>query len=322
MSKPKIYINKKISAEVERYLSNYFDCFISEKPLNEIEKKELDNIEGVLTAGTKIDKEFLDFFPKVKVISNMSVGYNNFNIKDMRRIDVVGTHTPYVLEETVADLAFGLMISTARRIPELNNYVKRGDWGKDSETSLFGMDVNNTTLGIIGMGRIGRVIAKRAIYGFNMEVLYHNRNRNKNLENDTGVTYSSLTDLLKKSDYVILLIPLNDQTRHYINYEHFQIMKDTSIFINISRGETINEIDLIKALKENQIKAAGLDVFNEEPTSPDNPLLKMKNVVCLPHVGTATLRTRNKIAMLAAQNLVNVILKKDYSSAHIVKELQ
>lgn len=321
MGKPKVYINRPISPEVEKYISQHCDYELDINTKNELNYSKIKNVEGILTAGTKIDKKVFESAPKLKAVSNMSVGYNNFDIEEMRKRNIIGTHTPTVLENTVADLAFGMMISLARKIPILNNYVKSGNW-EDSENEFFyGENVYGSTLGIIGMGRIGSVIAERATHGFNMDVLYHNRTRHKDIESKLNLDYKSLEELLRKSDFVILLIPLNEETKEYIKFEHFQLMKKSAFFINLSRGQTINENDLIRALSNNNIKGAGLDVFHKEPISPDNPLLKLDNTITLPHIGTATYKTRNEIAMLAAQNLIN-ILSGNYKKAHIVKELR
>ncbi|WP_164671167.1 2-hydroxyacid dehydrogenase [Virgibacillus doumboii] len=322
--KPKVYINKPIPQEVEEYIAGHCDYRKSkegEKLSKEQFHDEIKDVEGILTAGGSVDQEFLQAASNLKVVSNMSVGYNNFNLEEMKKRNVIGTNTPYVLDNAVADLAFGLMIATARKIPELNNYVKNGGWKGGDDTPLFGLNVHSTTLGIIGMGRIGQVVARRAIAGFNMDVLYHNRKQNLELEDEIGVTYKNLEGLLKESDFVLLLLPLNEQTKHYFTFEHFKLMKKTGIFINISRGQTVNENALVQALWEREIAAAGLDVFDQEPTSPDNPLLSMDNVVALPHIGTATHKTRADIAMLAAKNLVDVLIN-DGKSAYIVPELR
>lgn len=318
--KPKVLINRPIPKEVEDYIGTYCEYKLNTALSRNDLLQEVQEIDGLLTAGEVIDRELLEAATNLKVVSNISVGYNNFDIEEMRKYNVVGTHTPYILDDTVADIAFGLMLSTARRIPELDRYVKAGNWKKVDDPFIFGSNVHGSKLGIIGMGRIGRVLAKRAIAGFNMDVIYHNRSRVKEME-DYGVVYGSLEEVLQQSDFVVLLVPLTNETKHYLRYEHFKLMKSSGIFINISRGQTIDESGLIRALEEGEILAAGLDVFYEEPTSPNNPLLKMENVVVLPHIGTATYETREDMALVAAQNLVNVLVR-DKKNAYIVKELQ
>lgn len=202
------------------------------------------------------------------------------------------------------DAIFGLLLSTARRMPELDRYVKEGEWKRGMTEDLFGVDVHHKVLGIIGMGRIGSAIAKRAKYGFDMNILYHNRSRNEEAEQKYQATYCELDELLTQSDFVCLMTPLTKETEERIGYREFSLMKKSAIFINGSRGKTVKEQDLIRALQEKQILAAGLDVFAQEPLPLDNSLLQMKHVVTLPHIGSATAETMLAIAKLAAENLV------------------
>lgn len=306
--KPKVYITLPIEEEVETYIAKYCEIckWQGETPITRQELlKEISDIEGLYTAGFYINEELLDHAPNLKVVSNMSVGYNNFNLKEMKRRNVIGTHTPYVLNDTVADLTFGLMLATARRISELDSFVKAGSWErtKDDEP-FFGLDVHNTTLGIIGMGRIGEVVAKRAKYGFNMDVQYYNRHQKPEVEQELHIKYSDLESLLATSDFVVLLTPLTDETYQLIGEKEFKLMKKTAIFINISRGQTVDEQALIQALQNKEIYGAGLDVFEQEPIEEDNPLLKMSNVVSVPHIGSATKKTWDAMSMRAAGNLV------------------
>lgn len=313
MSKSKVFIEKSIPEEVKNYISQYCECrfwdcnkVISKSELFE----ELKDVEGFMQYGEEIDEELLSYAPKLKIVSNSSVGYNNFDIKAMKSRGVMGTNTPYVLDDTVADLVFTLILSTARRVTQLDSYVKQGKWKKEDEEKLYGIDVHHTTLGIIGMGRIGKAIAKRAKLGFDMDVLYHNRSRKHDIEKELGTKYVSLDTLLIQSDYIVLMTPLTDATKHLIDYKEFDLMKDTAIFINASRGKTVNEEALIGALKNKKILGAGLDVYDIEPVNKDNPLLKMSNVVTLPHIGSATARTRFDMDMRAAKNLVQGITGK------------
>jgi glyoxylate/hydroxypyruvate/2-ketogluconate reductase len=311
--KPYVYVAAPIPAEVEAYIGEHCEYrkWEGDEPIpREQLLREIADAEGLLTVGGRIDSELLDHAPRLKVVSNISVGYNNFDLEAMRRRRVMGTNTPHVLDETVADLAFALILSTARRIPELDQHVKAGRWERKNDEWLFGLDVHGKTLGIIGLGRIGEAIARRAVYGFQMNVLYYNRRRKPEAEEKLGVTYSSLEDLLRQSDFVLLMIPLTEETTHFMGREQFALMKPSAIFINTSRGKTVDEAALIEALQEKRIWGAGLDVFYEEPTPPDNPLLRMPNVVTLPHIGSATRETRFAMAMLAAQNLVAAVLGK------------
>lgn len=311
MNKPKVFIEKPIPKEVESYIAQYCDC----KKFNYCENisraklfEQLFDVEGLLTSGSKIDEELLSYAPKLKVVSNISVGYNNFDLEAMKNRKVLGTNTPYVLDDTVADLVFALILSTARRVPELDSYVKQGKWDIKDEEILYGTDVHHSTLGIIGMGRIGEAIAKRAKFGFDMNVLYHNRSRKLEAEKKLGVKYSVLESLLRNSDFIVLMTPLTKETYNLIDYREFELMKKSAIFINASRGQTVNESALVYALQNKKILAAGLDVYKKEPVDTDNPLLNMPNVVTLPHIGSATAKTRFNMAMVAAENLVKAVL--------------
>ncbi|MFD2368717.1 2-hydroxyacid dehydrogenase [Brevibacillus sp. GCM10020057] len=308
--KPYVYISTAIPAEVEAYIAEHCEYrkWEGKGPISRSQLLEqLEGAEGLLTVGGRIDGELLECAPRLKVVSNISVGYNNMDWKAMKERGVLGTNTPYVLDETVADLAFALILSAARRVPELDRYVKEGRWERGSGEQLFGVDVHHKTLGIIGMGRIGEAIARRGKYGFGMEVLYYNRRPKPEAEERLGVSYRPLEELLRQSDFVVLMIPLSEETTHFMGREQFALMKESAIFINTSRGKTVDEEALIEALREGRIRGAGLDVFAKEPVSPDNPLLGMANVVTLPHIGSATKQTRFDMAMRAAQNLVAAV---------------
>jgi glyoxylate/hydroxypyruvate/2-ketogluconate reductase len=308
--RPKVFIARPVTPDVEAYIGEYCDYKkwdSTETIPRERLIEEIRDVDGLLTSGTPINEALLEQAPNLKVVSNVSVGYNNFDMVAMKAKGVMGTHTPDVLDETVADLVLTLMLSAARRVPELDKLVKDGKWRAGSDTRLFGVDVHHKTAGIIGMGRIGEAIAKRAKFGFSMDVLYYNRSRKPEAEEKLGVHYASLEELLKKSDFVILMTPLTPETTRFMGREQFRLMKRDSIFINASRGQTVDEPALVEALQTGKIGGAGLDVFEQEPVDPDNPLLKMANVVTLPHIGSATAQTRSDMAMLAAQNLVKAV---------------
>lgn len=323
MSKPKIFITKPIPKEVENFLSQYCDYEkwdSDEKIPTEELIKNIDDIEGLLTTGIKIDRELLSHSPKLKVVSDISVGYDNFDIDAMKEKNIIGTHTPFVLTETVSDLVLALILSTARRITELDQYVKGGKWEKEIGDELFGVDIHHATLGIIGLGRIGKSVAKKAKLGFDMNVIYYNIHRKLDIEKDLGIEYSDLESLLKESDFIAVMVPFNKDTYHFIDSKEFDLMKKSAIFINASRGQTVNEKALIDALKNKKILAAGLDVYEKEPVNLDNPLLKMPNVVTVPHIGSATAKTRFDMAMLAAENLVKAVQGK--TPPNVVPELK
>ncbi len=264
----------------------------------------LKEAEGIIGLGLPVDSELVQHAPNLKIVSNISVGYNNLDIPTLNKHHIMATNTPDVLNDTVADTIFGLLIATARRIPELDQLVKRAEWTVEALGSeYYGTDVHHKTLGIIGLGRIGQAIAKRAHFGFDMNILYHNRSRKKDAEQAVNATYCEMDTLLKQSDFVCLMTPLTPETEGLIGKREFTLMKESAIFINGSRGKTVVEQDLITALKNGDIKAAGLDVFEQEPIENDNPLLTMKQVVTTPHIGSSTKETELKMSKLAATNL-------------------
>ncbi len=266
--------------------------------------EQLQTTEGIIGMGLPVDKTLLDRAPRLKIVSNVSVGYNNLDIEQLSKRGIMATHTPEVLNDTVADAIFGILLATARRIPELDRMVKRGEWTTEAiDTAYYGTDVHHKTLGIIGMGRIGEAIAQRAHHGFNMKILYHNRTRKREAEKNYNATYCSLDDLLQQSDFVCLMTPLTPETKGLIGKREFQLMKKSAIFINGSRGQTVIENDLVEALQNGEIAASGLDVFEKEPIDPNHPLLQMKHVVTTPHIGSSTRATERKMSELAAFNL-------------------
>ncbi|WP_240376892.1 2-hydroxyacid dehydrogenase [Bacillus piscicola] len=265
----------------------------------------LKEADGLYGSGLKVDAELLEHAPNLKVVSNVSVGYDNLDIQALTEKGITATHTPSVLIDTMGDTMIGMMIATARRMPELDRYVKNGDWQKPLTPEMFGTDIHHKKLGIIGMGRIGEEVARRAAIGFHMEVLYHNRSRKEAVEKEIGVRFAELDDLLAQSDFVMVLTPLTDATRGMIGAREFQKMKKDAIFLNGGRGAVVVEEDLIEALRAGTIKAAGVDVFETEPVDPDNPLLHMDNVVTLPHHGTATVETRHAMFVDAARQCVD-----------------
>jgi len=317
--KPKVYSTYFIPEHVKEFMAEYCDIRQWEgdgRIPRDILLKEIADVEGLYTVGSsmvgRIDEELLNHASHLKIISNVSVGYNNFDVEAMDKRNIIGTNTPHVLDETVADLAFALILSTARRITELDQFVKEGNWKPTTNyRDTYGKDVHSTALGIIGMGRIGEAIARRAKFGFNMDVLYYNRNRKPEAEEKYGAEYCDLASLLTRADYIVLMTPLTPETFQIIGKEEFKLMKKSSVFINMSRGQTVDEQALIHALQNGEIHGAGLDVFEKEPVDPHNPLLQMSNVVTVPHIGSATARTEVAMAMRAAKNLVAVLTGKE-----------
>ncbi len=266
--------------------------------------KQLGEAEGIIGLDLPVDENLLNHAPNLKIVSNVSVGYNNLDVEALKKRNIMATNTPDVLNDTVADSIFGILIATARRMPELDQYVKNGEWDEAAVgNDLFGVDVHHKTLGIIGMGRIGKAIAKRAHFGFDMNILYHSRNQKPDVETTFQAGYRTLDDLLAESDFVLLITPLTPETEGLIGKREFKLMKNTAFFINGSRGKTVVEQDMINALQNGEIAGAGLDVYTNEPIEKDNPLLTMKNTVTTPHIGSSTHETELKMSELAAKNL-------------------
>ncbi len=273
----------------------------------EVLLKEIEDVDGLICLFTEmIDEEVITKAQNLKVISNVAVGYNNIDIEAAAKRDIIVTNTPGVLTETTADLTFALLMATARRVVEASDYLRRGEWGSWSMMQLTGQDIYGATMGIIGLGRIGEALVKRA-KGFDMKVLYHNRTRKLEKEQELGIHYVELKDLLEQSDYVCLLLPYSPEAHHLIGKEELSLMKNDAILINSGRGGLVDEDALFHALKEGEIWAAGLDVFEQEPVPVDHPLLTLPNVVTLPHIGSASVKTRMRMAHLAADNMINVL---------------
>lgn len=303
----KVIVGNRLEAEALQILKKSVDVSYFSN-ISHLENKqfvnELQEADGLLGLAFRVDAALLDQAPNLKIVSNVSVGYNNLDIAELTKRNIMATNTPDVLTDTVADAIFGLLIATARRIPELDRYVKEKKWTADLTPDYYGVDVHHKTIGIIGMGRIGQAIAHRAYYGFHMNILYHNRTKKPEAEKYLHATYCDLDTLLTESDFVVLMTPLTDETRGMLTLREFSLMKKTAIFINGSRGPTIVEKDLITALQNKQILAAGLDVFEHEPVAPNNPLLTMPHVVTLPHIGSSTYATELKMSHLAVENML------------------
>lgn len=271
--------------------------------------KNREGVVGLLCLLTdKIDKEIIDSLPNLKIISNYAVGFDNIDVDYATKKGICVTNTPGVLTETSADLAWALILAARRLIVSADKFTREGKF-KGWEPELFlGYDVYGKVLGIIGFGRIGQAVARRAS-GFNMKVIYYSRSRDYEAEKKLNAEYRDLDELLKESDIVSIHTPLNDQTYHMITYEKLKLMKPTATIVNTARGKVIKEEDLVKALKEGIIFSAGLDVFEFEPEIHPE-LLKMDNVVLLPHIGSASFETRTKMAEMAVTNLVNFLSGK------------
>lgn len=272
------------------------------------------HVDGVLALLTdRIDAELLDAAPRLKVVANMAVGYDNVDLPALTARGVLLTNTPGVLTETTADLVWALILAASRRIVEGHRLIAAGGWTTWSPMFMVGQDVNGATLGIVGAGRIGAAVARRAV-GFGMPILYHNRHPSAGLEAQIGaipgasIRYApTLEELLVAADVVVVMVPLTPETRGMFGAREFALMKPTSVFVNASRGPVVREQELVEALKRGRPWAAGLDVFEVEPIGADHPLLALPNVVAVPHIGSATVATRTRMATMAATNLVAVL---------------
>lgn len=309
--KPTILITQKLPENVIDYLKAHCECRYWTPSSDSTIEEALKGVDGVMVSGIAINEKTLSMADRLKVVSTISVGYNHLDIEAMKAKGVVGTHTPEVLDDTVADLVMALMLGAARRIASLDAYVKSGNWLPTDVETLFGLDVHHKKMGIIGMGRIGRQIVKRATAGFDMTVMYHNRHRDEEAERLWGITYASISELLSEADFVVLMVPLTESTRGLMDADAFRKMKNTAIFINASRGQTVDEAALIHAVEHGEIWGAALDVFCQEPIDADNPLLKHPRILTVPHIGSATEETRTRMAMSAAENLVAVLNDKE-----------
>ena len=312
--KPKILITRQVFPEVVAQLSQQFDIDHNESDdifTTDALRARARGCARVLACLTeKFDAAFFDACPTVKVVSNIAVGYNNIDVTEASKRGIKITNTPGVLDDTTADLTFALLIATARRITETERRLRNGEWKKGFALQQWlGTDIHHASLGIIGMGRIGQTIARRAS-GFEMKVSYHNRTRlDAATESRLNVQHRSKEDILRDSDFVVVMVPYSPATHHLIKAEHLALMKPTAIFINTARGGVVDDVALIAALKENRIAGAGVDVFEGEPAlNPD--FLKLDNVVLTPHIGSATRATRMRMAALAAENITAALAGK------------
>lgn len=273
-------------------------------------REALPRAHGLLGASLKLDAELLDLAPNLEAIASVSVGVDNYDIDYLTERRILLSNTPDVLTETTADTGFALILATARRVVELANMVRSGQWKRNIGPAHFGTDVHGKTLGIIGMGRIGEALAQRGHFGFGMPVIYHSHSAKPAVEQRFNAQYRSLPELLQQADFICLTLPLTAETEGLIGAEEFALMRPESIFINISRGKVVDEAALIEALRAGQIRGAGLDVFEREPLDTDSPLLTLNNVVATPHMGSATHETREAMATCAVDNLLMALAGK------------
>lgn len=309
MNRPQAYVTRLLPPAALSLLSRAVDFEMWNHEMPPIPRPELleriwgkHGVQVLLT--DQVDDEFLAAAgSQLKIVANTAAGYDNIDVAACTRRGVLVTNTPGVLTETTADLTWALLMAAARRVVEGQKLIERGDWKTWSLMFMTGQDVYGATLGIVGAGRIGAAVARRA-RGFNMRILYHNRNRAADLESQCGAEYREFDDLLRESDFVVCLLPLTAETRGRFGAREFSLMKKTAVFVNAARGPIVDEAALYEALASGAIWSAGVDVFDREPIGPDHPLLRPPNCVCLPHIGSASVATRTRMATLAAENLV------------------
>jgi gluconate 2-dehydrogenase len=308
MTRPSVLVARAVFPEVVARLRHHFE--VDDNPSDTIYTKpqliqRLRGKAGAFTTGSeRIDAEVLDANPQLRAVCNMAVGYNNFDVPACTARGVLATNTPDVLTETTADFGFALMMATARRVTESEQFLRRGEWTRWAYDMFIGPDVHGATLGILGMGRIGQAIARRGALGFGMKVLYHNRSRlPAGQEAPIGATYVDKATLLRETDHLVLVLPYSADSHHAIGAAELALMKPSATLTNVARGGIVDDAALAQALKDRRIAAAGLDVFEGEP-QVHPALLAVPNVVLTPHIASASLATRRAMANLAADNLI------------------
>lgn len=307
--KQKVVVFSQIPPEIQAKLEQQYNVVYIQPKLGDVNQQILQHAQdadGMIGAGRLLNRNNLETATKLKIISSVSVGYDNYDLEYLNEKKIYLTHTPHVLTETTADLAFTLLMAVARKVTYLNQWTKQGQWQRTASEAEFGVDIFGKTLGIIGLGHIGAAIARRGFHGFNMNVLYHNRREKLDLAQGLNAEYCDLKSLLQRSDFVVVAVDLNADSKALVGAEELALMQRHAVFVNISRGSVVDEQALIQALKNRQIFAAGLDVYQKEPLQ-ESELFKLDNVITLPHVGSATAQTRQRMAELAYQNLVDAL---------------
>lgn len=300
----------RVTPEMVERLQQDFNVIVPDPKrgdLNAQFEEALPHAHGLIGVGRKLGRQQLENAKQLEVVSSVSVGYDNYDVDYFNERGIMLTNTPDVLTESTADLGFTLIMSTARRVAELDAWTKAGQWQASVPPALFGSDVHGKTLGIVGMGNIGAAVARRGRLGFNMPILYSGNSRKTELEHELGAQFRTLDQLLAESDFVCLVVPLSEKTKHLISHRELGLMKKSAILVNISRGPVVDEAALIQALQTNTIRGAGLDVYEKEPLS-ESPLFQLKNAVTLPHIGSATHETREAMANRALANLRSALM--------------
>ncbi|USG99716.1 D-glycerate dehydrogenase [Thermococcus argininiproducens] len=308
--KPRVFITRQIPENGIKMIERYYEIDLwkdQREPPKDVLLEKITDVDAIVTLVTdKVDKELLDNASKLRIITQYAVGYDNIDLEEATKRGIYVTNTPGVLTDATADLAFALLLTSARRVVEADQFVRSGEWKRSAvgwhPLMFLGYGLKGKTLGIIGFGRIGQAVARRA-KGFGMKIIYYSRRRKLKAEKEIGAEYVDFETLLEESDFISLHVPFTDETHHMIGEKELKIMKPTAILINTARGPVVDTKALIKALQEGWIAGAGLDVFEEEPYYNEE-LFKLKNVVLAPHLGSATHEAREGMAELVAKNLI------------------
>jgi gluconate 2-dehydrogenase len=305
--KPRLVSFSKMPSAVARDLARHFEVDLFDA-VDDFDRRRfasaVSRADALIGVGVRITPEILDSAARLRAIATISAGYDAFDVEDLTRRGIVLMNTPDVLTEATADLAFALILAVSRRVVELAGVVRRGAWAGSIGEELYGTDVHGKTIGIIGLGRIGEAVARRAAMGFGMNVLYHSRTRKPGAERSYLASRCNLHSLLERSDVVCITLPLTSETAGLIGANELGLMKRTGILINVARGRIVDERALVAALAAGTIRGAGLDVYADEPLPAHSRLPALANVVTLPHVGSATVETRTAMARCAADNLI------------------
>jgi glyoxylate reductase len=308
MPKLKVYVTRELPERGLNMINKHFDAEVWREyapPPKSVIIEKAKNVDALATLlSDRIDSEVFNAAPKLKIVAQMAVGFDNIDIPEASKRGIYVTNTPEVLTETTADFAWALLMAVGRRVVEADKYVRTGQWKVGWHPAMMqGRDVYGATIGIVGAGRIGYAMARRA-KGFDMKIIFYDVIPRPEMERDFGAKRLELAELMKEADFVTVHVPLMKETHHLINAGRLKLMKKTAYLINNSRGPVVDEKALYVALKQGQIAGAGLDVFEQEPTPMDNPLLKLDNVVVAPHISSASYETRSKMAEMVADNLV------------------
>lgn len=306
--KPSILLYQSLPSYLLRRLNEHFeliDVSTVQSQQSAQYQQQMREASGILArGGFKLGESQLQQYPALRAVSTISVGYDSYDVAALSKHHVLLCHTPKVLDETVADTVFALMLASARRVVELAQWMAQGQWQSSLPSSKFGLDVHHKKLGIIGMGRIAMAVAQRAHCGFGMSISYYNRSAKPEAEERFAAQRLELNELLEQSDFVVVLVPLTPQTYHLLDRDTLSKLGPNAILINAARGDVVDEAALIELLQQGKFAGAGLDVYHQEPLPADSPLLSLPQVVTLPHIGSATQQTRDAMAELAVDNLI------------------